>query len=176
MKRKLPESHNLGVQCPITRRDFLNGILVGSGAALVSGTTGPASAGTSLSEANAPSGSPWTGYGGSGDYRWSNGNTDAVREAAHAIRDHRYPQLAPSHSVESHDLVVVGGGFSGLTVAYEFHKRRRANQTCLLLENHPVLGGEAKQNDFEVNGIQLSGPQGSNAGLIPNKVDVEFIR
>ncbi len=62
----------------ISRRDFVNGVLVGAGASLL---TSPAPAADS----------PWTGYGGVGDYRWSNGNTEAVRNAAHGIRDHLYP-------------------------------------------------------------------------------------
>ena len=152
-------------RAPITRRDFVNGVLIGSGAALLSGRAPGAAPIRDFS----PSGSSWTGYGGIGDYRWSNGNTEQVRDAAHGIRDHLYPELNPGQSVESHDLVIVGGGFSGLSVAYEFHKHRKPHQTCLLIENHPVLGGEAKQNDFEVDGVHLTAPQGSNAGLIPDK-------
>ncbi|MBS0578096.1 MAG: FAD-binding oxidoreductase [Proteobacteria bacterium] len=153
----------------ITRRDFVNGVLAGSGAALLAGTPGLASASAHATESLGPSNSAWTGYGGIGDYRWSNGNTEGVRDAAHGIRDHQYRVLEPTGEVESHDVVVIGGGFSGLTVAYEFHKQRKAHQTCLLLENHPVLGGEAKQNDFEVDGVHLTAPQGSNAGLIPDR-------
>ena len=167
MKRRYATPRSLGMQGPVTRRDFVNGVLVGSGAALVAGTAGFRSA--AASNPNVPSGSEWTGYGGIGDYRWSNGNTEAVRDAAHGIRDHRYPELDAGAAVESHDVVIVGGGFSGLSVAYEFHKWRKPNQSCLLLENHPVLGGEAKQNDFEVDGVHLTAPQGSNAGLIPDK-------
>src|SRR5687767_5833445 len=88
-------SHSLddqvGMAAPITRRDFVNGVLAGSGAALLAGcgrtseeTAGPF----------APSGSPWTGYGGVGDYRWSNGNTEAVIEVAHGIRDRTYPDAS----------------------------------------------------------------------------------
>src|SRR4029077_5426194 len=169
MKRSPAIPRSLGMQGSITRRDFVNGILVGSGAALVAGAAGVQSTAAHALNPYTPSESEWTGYGGIGDYRWSNGNTESVRDAAHGIRDHNYPELGGGTAVENHDVVIVGGGFSGLSVAYEFHKWRKPNQSCLLLDNHPVLGGEAKQNDFEVDGVHLTAPQGSNAGLIPDK-------
>jgi spermidine dehydrogenase len=149
----------------ISRRDFINGVLVGSGAALMSG---PSAAVDRLS----PSGSTWTGYGGVGDYRWSNGNTEAVVNAAHGIRDHRYPDVSGVAVDETVDLLIVGGGFSGMTAAFEFAKRHKPGQTCLLLENHLIFGGEARQNEFEVDGHRLVAPQGSNAGLVVKPDDV----
>jgi spermidine dehydrogenase len=166
-RQRTPRS--LGMSCPISRRDFVNGVLMGSGAALLSAKS-PAAAGTDLATNYAPSGSPWTGYGGVGDYRWSNGNTEAVRDAAHGIRDRLYPE-ADLPIEESHDLVVIGGGFSGTTAAYEFSKHRKPGQTCLVLENHPVFGGEAKQNEFDVDGHRLVAPQGSNGALAVKEND-----
>jgi spermidine dehydrogenase len=143
----------------ITRRDFVNGVLVGTGASLL-GMPAPLRA-QGLAEA-------WTGYGGIGDYADSNGNTAPVVNAAHGIRDGRYePFIASARLVdERYDLVVVGGGFAGLAAAYEF-KKARPERTLLLLDNHPVPGGEAKQNVIEVDGVTLIGPQGSNATLVP---------
>ncbi len=161
---------SLGMDRGITRRDFVNGVLAATGAAALAGCgrpSGNVGAGTALE----PSGSAWTGFGGVGDYAWSNGNTEAVRDAAHQIRDGRHDDEARAAIDESYDVIVVGGGFSGLTAAYEFHKNARPGQRLLLLENHPMIGGEAKQNDIEVNGHRLVGPQGSNAGLIP-KIDL----
>lgn len=110
----------------------------------------------------------WTGYAGIGDYARSNGNTAAVVNAAHGIRDGTYePHIASARVVDDrYDLVVVGGGFAGLAAAYEF-KKARPNARILLLDNHPVPGGEAKQNVVEVDGVALIGPQGSNATLVP---------
>ncbi|WP_347270574.1 NAD(P)-binding protein [Rhizorhabdus histidinilytica] len=154
---------DLGMDAAITRRDFVNGALVGASALLTaSGPAGAAAAGPF-----APSGSAWTGYGGVGDYSVSNGNTEQVRDAAHLIRDGAYEAIATSPVEESWDVVVIGGGFSGVTAAYEFSRQAKPGQSCLLLENHPVIGGEAKQNDLDVDGIRLTGPQGSNESLVP---------
>lgn len=149
---------------PITRRDFVNGVLVTGGAALL------LRHGDALADPGAasldPSGSPWTGYGGVGDYRWANGNTEAVMNAAHGIRDGAHAHAPEPVIDEVVDLVIVGGGFSGMTAAYEFNKRRKPGQTCLVLENHAMFGGEARQNEFVVDGRRLAAPQGSNAGLV----------
>jgi ribulose 1,5-bisphosphate synthetase/thiazole synthase len=41
----------------------------------------------------------------------------------------------------------VGSAGAGLTAAYFFYKaKEKAGQKCLILENHPIFGGEAKQN------------------------------
>ena len=46
--------------------------------------------------------------------------------------------------------------------AYFFYKgKQKAEQNCLVLENHPIFGGEAKQNEFLVNGQRLMAPQGA---------------
>jgi spermidine dehydrogenase len=121
MTRKHTGRVDLGMDAAITRRDFVNGVLVTGGAALLWGG-GRALADTI--DANAPSGSPWTGYGGIGDYRWANGNTEAVMNAAHGIRDGIYMDASGSAAEESVDLLIIGGGFSGVTAAYEFSKRR----------------------------------------------------
>jgi spermidine dehydrogenase len=92
----------------------------------------------------------WTGYGGAGDYRFSNGNTAEVVNAAHRVRDGAYDQgLAEViDNGESYDVAVIGAGFSCMT-AYEFQKAKPQGR-CLVLDNHPIFGGEAKQNEFDV--------------------------
>ncbi|WP_411816903.1 NAD(P)-binding protein [Hyphococcus sp. DH-69] len=152
----------LGMNSRITRRDFFNGALAASGAALIAGCGGAES-----ETPWAPSGSPWTGFGGVGDYAWSNGNTQRVVDDAHGIRDRLYVDPTTQPVDEEFDLVIVGGGFSGMTAAYEFSKRAPDGRTCLLLDNHPVVGGEAKQNEFDVDGQRLIAPQGSNGAIVP---------
>ena len=67
----------------ITRRDFLNATLLASGGLLLSA----ASPLLLLARALADVEDNWTGYGGVGDYANSNGNTTAILEAGHQIRD-----------------------------------------------------------------------------------------
>ena len=140
----------------ITRRDFVGGTLVGFGAALLSSCTRPRAA-PGMMDA-------WDGYGGVGDYATSNGNVASVRDAAHLIRDGIPPDLIESieDTGEEYDLIIIGGGFSGMGAAYQFHKQNEGSGRCLMLDNHPVFGGEAKQNEFDVDGYRLYGPQGSN--------------
>ena len=154
----------------ITRRDFLNGTLIGAGAALLTNRSLADQGATKTGSLNArfaPSGSPWTGYGGAGDYSISNGVTESVRNAGHSMRDGALAKLPCETTNEDYDLVVVGGGFTGFAAAYEFSKRFGARKRCLLLDNMDVFGGEAKQNDFVVDGQRLTGPQGSSEFIVP---------
>lgn len=158
------EDRRLGMGARITRRDFLNGGLLGGGSALL-GATAP---GLALARGVTAS-DPFTGYGGVGDYARANGNTRAVLEASHRIRDGAYarPPAIPDSAVEDYDLIIVGGGLTGLTAAWEYAKATGGGKRCLILENHPIFGGEARQNDFLVDGHRLTGPQASNDFLAP---------
>jgi spermidine dehydrogenase len=153
-KSILPGDAALGIEAQITRRDFLGSALLASGSALLAGTT-PAEL---LAESD-----DFTGYGGVGEYSASNGNTWEVLQAEHAIRDHRYDPL-PNNVVdtgETYDCVIIGGGISGLAAALFFQRDAGSGQKCLILENHPIFGGEAKQNEFLVDGKRLTAHQGS---------------
>jgi len=152
----------------ISRRDFVNGSLVGAGATLL-GAAGPGCAREPKLAAGVSD--PWTGYGGVGDYAISNGNVAAVRDAAHLIRDGKTADLLSDaiDTGETYDMVVIGGGFSGIGAAYQFDKSCDETKRCLVLENHPIYGGEAKQNEFDVDGYRLYGPQGSNDFSPPDR-------
>jgi spermidine dehydrogenase len=144
----------LGMDERISRRDFLNSTLIASGGLLMSAVT-PLQL---LGEAD-----NWTGYGGVGDYSKSNGNTLEVLAAGHRIRDGEFERL-PNEIVDTgevFDCVVVGGGISGLAAALFFLRKSGRNRTCLVLDNHPVFGGEAKRNEFVVDGHRLMAHQGS---------------
>ena len=138
------------------RRDFLNGALLGAGAALLA-QNAPAQA----PEAPRPS---WGGYTGEGDYAAANGIPKDVMLGGHAMRDGHFDSALASaeDTKETFDLVVVGGGLSGLSAALYFRDRTKQGRTCLVLENHPIFGGEARRNEFNVDGHRLLAPQGSN--------------
>jgi spermidine dehydrogenase len=166
------EDRSLGLEeCAVTRRDFLGGSLLGSGAVLL-GMTAPGLARAQGAEGSAPLlGADWTGPGGIGDYSRSNGNTHEVVNAAHSVRKGD-SDASPTGVIDagSFDLVVVGGGFAGLMAAYVFHKEGKG--ACLLLDNHPIFGGEAKQNEMEIDGVRLMAPQGSNGFSWPNSARI----
>ena len=105
----------------------------------------------------------WTGYGGVGDYARSNGNTLEVLAAGHRIRDGEF-ETFPKNLTETgeiYDCVIVGGGISGLAAALFFQCQAGKGKTCLILDNHPIFGGEAKRNEFLVDGQHLTAHQGS---------------
>ena len=56
---------------------------------------------------------------------------------------------------ESNDLIVVGGGISGLSAAYFYQERTALNQEILILDNHDDFGGHAKRNEFQVDGREI---------------------
>lgn len=163
------QDRTLGLDASITRRDFVGSSLVGAGAALLGAAAPALSIGAGRTPAVAHGlTSEWTGFGGVGDYARSNGNTHEVVNAAHAVRDGELEGAGQQaqDTGEHYDVVIVGGGFSGLGAAHGFLKERGAGGRALLLDNHPMIGGEAKQNEFEVDGYRLYGPQGSNSFVV----------
>ena len=144
----------IGMDSRITRRDFLGSTLLASGSALL--------AGLSPLELLAEN-DDFTGYGGTGEYRNSNGNTLEVAQAGHGIRDGSYDPMSKDvvDTNETYDCVIVGGGISGLAAALFFQRDGGPQMRSLVLENHPIFGGEAKQNEFLVDGKRLIAHQGS---------------
>ena len=170
MSKKTPSSDlELGLELPITRRDFVGHTLVGTGASLLS-MKAPAL----MAEPSAQQASPgllgpdWTGPGGSGDYARANGNTHEQVNAAHALRDGQLNSWIDQAEDldELFDLVIVGGGFSGFGAAFAFQEEAGDNKRCLILDNSAIFGGEAKQNEFLVDGEYLYAPQGSNSFVV----------
>jgi spermidine dehydrogenase len=63
----------------------------------------------------------------------------------------------------SYDLVVVGGGISGLAAAWFYREAHGAATRILILDNHDDFGGHAKRNEFRVNDRLLIGYGGTEA-------------
>ncbi|MBV8569994.1 MAG: NAD(P)/FAD-dependent oxidoreductase, partial [Acidobacteriaceae bacterium] len=143
----------------IDRRDILNSTLLAAGSMLLGSIT-PFQL---LAEED------WTGLGGVGDYANSNGNTYEVMTAGHQIRDRVFENkpAAPVETGEHFDCVVVGGGISGIATALFLRRQMRKGMMCLVIDNHPIFGGEAKRNEFVVDGTRLMIHQGSAACFPP---------
>ncbi len=133
----------LGMDRDITRRDFIHdlsfaslGLTLSAGAMAESLTGSPEKAGVSY---------PPTRTGMRGSHPGS-------FEAAHALarKGKSFPE--PVDLDETYDLVVVGGGISGLAAAYYYRKQFGADTRILILENHDDFGGHAKRNEFHQGG------------------------
>lgn len=115
--------------------------------------------------------SDWDGPNtGVGDYEHANGNPWAVVNAGHDVRFGVFDKGAPdaADTGEAFDCVVVGGGLAGLSAALTFKKQAGDKRSCLILENHPMFGGEARRNELIVDGHRIMGPQGSNLIWAPD--------
>jgi spermidine dehydrogenase len=135
----------LGMHRSITRRDFVNGV----GVAL----TGAMLAGRSAADFAASDKSPLPLDPYPPRRTGMRGSHPGSFEVAHQLRDARTWELSSSiDSRESYDLVVVGGGISGLSAAHFFLKRMNGNARVLILDNHDDFGGHAKRNEFEYRG------------------------
>ena len=133
---------DLGMKRSITRRDFLNGVAVTAGAALMPWHL-LAAGDRDLEKSPEYYPPALTGLRGSHP-----GSFDA----AHSLRDGTFWDTAgtPQDTGESYDLIVVGGGISGLSAAHFYRKRAGANARVLILDNHDDFGGHAKRNEFRV--------------------------
>ena len=146
---------DLGMDREITRRDFLNGVAIGVGGTLIGRGIGKETllATTALDEF-APEKAP--------DYypparQGMRGNHDGTFTFAHRLRDGEGADSFgdAANTDESYDLIVVGGGISGLAAAYFFRKRAGKNARILILDNHDDFGGHAKRNEFHAGGRTL---------------------
>ena len=91
------------------------------------------------------------------------GSHPGAFEVAHSLRDGTFWANAgtPTDTGETYDLVIVGGGISGLSAAHFFRKQAGPNAKILILENHDDFGGHAKRNEFRVGKKFLLGYGGT---------------
>jgi len=149
----------LGMGARITRRDFLNGVALTVGAAAVHGIVPPemwAAAAVDLEAQNLPGYVPGYYPPGKTGLR---GDHAGSFETMHKVADGGFWDGAPKavDTGESYDLVIVGGGISGLAAAHYFRKAAGDKARVLILENHDDFGGHAKRNEFRAGGRTILG-------------------
>jgi len=163
----------LGMGREITRRDFLNGVAIGAGASLVSGSF---AAEQLLAAAvfDEPAKQDTPGYYPPAK-TGMRGNHDGSFTYAHRMRDGESPDAMgePTDTGEVYDLVVVGGGISGLTAAHQFRKKAGKNAKILVLDNHDDFGGHAKRNEFQAGSRMLLSYGGTQSIESPGSYSAE---
>ena len=137
----------------ITRRDFINGTLMAAGTALI-----PREASSqAVLAALEPSYYPPALTGLRGSHPGSN-------EHAHSRAwTQRSNWGSTTDTKEEYDLVVVGGGLSGIAAAYFYQKKHGTDKKVLILDNHDDFGGHAKRNEHTIDGKTLIGYGGSQS-------------
>lgn len=160
---------NLGMDREITRRDFLNGVAIGVGGSILGTAVGhedllAAGVFDDFAPENAANYYPPALMG-------MRGNHEGTYTFAHRLRDGEAPDSFGSAegTGEHYDLVVVGGGISGLAAAYFFRKRAGSGARILILDNHDDFGGHAKRNEFRVGGRLLLSYGGTQSIESPGK-------
>lgn len=137
----------------ITRRDFLDGVLLTAGALSAS----------ALAQAET-SRYPPIDLG-------LRGQTSEASSVMHALRDGTFwgKAGAPETTGETYDLVVVGGGISGLAAAFLYRQQAGRKARILVLESGDDFGGHARRNEFTArNGRRIIGYGGSQSLQSPS--------
>src|SRR3981081_429836 len=137
-----PQDRELGMKRNITRRDFLNGVRITASAAMLP----PHLFGVfdQPAEKSAPYSPP--------ELTGLRGSHPGSFDAAHSLRDGTFWDSAgkPEDTGEVYDLIVVGGGISGLAAAHFYRQAGGERARVLVLDNHDDFGGHAKRNEFRV--------------------------
>ena len=99
------------------------------------------------------------------------GSAPGSYDVAHALRDGDFWETAgsPADTHETYDLVVVGGGISGLAAAYFYRKNAGKGSRVLVLDNNDDFGGHARRNEFRVGGRLLLSNGGTQSIESPSE-------
>ncbi|MEE9263194.1 MAG: NAD(P)-binding protein [Vicinamibacteria bacterium] len=161
----------LGMDRFITRRDFLNGVRIAAAGTMV-GSSGLLKAfGQPLASLPVQAGADYyppalTGLRGSHDGSWG---------AAHELKDGKVWESPIEVDDDPYDLIVVGGGISGLAAAYFFRKATGPSARILILDNHDDFGGHAKRNEFRSGERLIIGYGGTQSIDSPSTYSPEAI-
>lgn len=150
----------LGMHADISRRDFLNGMSVA-----IAASTLP-----NVALAQQPARQDLPGYYPPA-LTGMRGSHPGSFESAHQLGSGT--SISGGNVSEFYDLVVVGGGISGLAAAYFYQQEHGSDARILILDNHDDFGGHAKRNEFELDGENIIGYGGtmfiSSPGGYPSK-------
>ncbi|HSF15161.1 MAG TPA: FAD-dependent oxidoreductase [Vicinamibacteria bacterium] len=153
----------LGMNRPITRRDFFQGMAVGASALGARGHRPRPKEGEP--KVDPP------------ELQGLRGQHPSAMALGHRVRDGELAELRDFvETGESYDLAVVGAGIAGLAAAFVFQKERKPDPTILLLDNHDDFGGHARRNVFDFQGTRLVGPGGTYALESPESSPAEAKR
>lgn len=136
------EDRALGLDRPISRRDFIDGMAQAAGAAAALSVGGAPQAATASSDGGALP-----------RLQGLRGFDNAAMAAGHAVRDGQ-GFGAVADTGETYDLVVVGAGMSGLAAAWSY-RQQMPGARVLLLDGCDDFGGHARRVEFDVDGRQL---------------------
>ncbi|MBW8727698.1 MAG: NAD(P)-binding protein [Inquilinus limosus] len=155
----MSSDRDLGMGRPISRRDFLDGVALTVGAAALGGPLARSAFAAGPAAAYPPK---LTGL---------RGHHEGSYNVMHSVRDGTFWDKAgaPEATGERYDLVVVGGGISGLAAAVQYRKQAGAGARILVLEPHDDFGGHAKRNEFtSAGGRMILGYGGSQSLQTPS--------
>ena len=142
----------------IARRDFINGTLMVAGASMLPFK----STSQAVMAALKPEYYPPALTGLRGSHPGSN-------EHAHSQAWTKQTDWGPTTDLkEEYDLVVVGGGLSGLSAAYFYQQEHGRDKKVLILDNHDDFGGHAKRNEHTMDGVTRISYGGSQSLVQPN--------
>ncbi len=148
----------LGMDRPITRRQFFDGVAVAAGSVAAWHLVGgQAAAFTPSTDAAYPPRS-----------NGLDGQTENARLVMHAIRDETFAADPATDTGEAYDLVVVGAGISGLAAAYLWRQQAGEDKRVLVIDPLADFGGHAKRNEFTSGGRLVIGYGGSQSMQTPS--------
>ena len=140
----------------INRRDFINGTLMAAGTSILP-LEATSQAAMSAMATMDPSYYPPARTGLRGSHPGSNEHAHSRAWAGRS--DWGVTTILP----ETYDLIVVGGGLSGLSAAYFYQQKHGGDKKVLILDNHDDFGGHAKRNEHTIGGHMLLGEGGSES-------------